>query len=256
MPMLSRTLTGLLLCCLSTTFSYAEKPKESTNPLTAEEIVTKADSIRFPPEGFQVDVRITTQRPDEEDEVRAYRVLSKGNDRTLLMTVYPAVDKGNILLMKDRDLWAFMKNLSQPVRLPLSAKLTGEVSNGDIARANFRGDYNPTLMGIEEIDGERYYKIDLKAARRGVTYKKVVYWVAEDSFRPYKAEFYSVSNRLIKTCLYQDFIEMAGGERPSKLIMTDAKRARGVSVLDYQNMKQRKLPEKVFTKQYLKKLSG
>ena len=64
MPMLSRTLTGLLLCCLSTTFSYAEKPKESTNPLTAEEIVTKADSIRFPPEGFQVDVRITTQRPD------------------------------------------------------------------------------------------------------------------------------------------------------------------------------------------------
>ncbi len=118
--------------------------------LTPEQIVEKADHIRFPAEGFQVDVKITTTKPEQDPEIKEYRILSKGNDKTLLMTIAPAIDKGNILLMREHDLWAFLPNLSQPVRLPLSAKLTGEVSNGDIARANFTGDYEPMLLGTED----------------------------------------------------------------------------------------------------------
>ncbi len=223
--------------------------------ITAEQIVERADHVRFPQEGFQVDVSITTTKPDQDQEVKKYRILSKGNDRTMLMTTAPAIDKGQILLMRDHDLWAFLPNLSQPVRLPLSAKLTGEVSNGDIARANFAGDYDATLLGIEEIDGSPYYKLELNAARKGVTYSRVVYWVDQDKFRPLQAEFYSVSGRLIKTCLFGAYKKMAGELRPTQMVMVDAVTRRGRSVLKYRKMKRRKLPDKVFTKQYLKKLS-
>lgn len=240
---------ALLLLCSPGVPLAAEKS------YSTEEIVEMADHIRFPAGGFQVDVTITTVKPEQEEkEVREYRILSKGNDRTLLMTTAPAIDKGNILLMRDRDLWAFLPNLSQPVRLPLSAKLTGEVSNGDIARANFKGDYEPTLLGIETIDNRDYYHIELKAARRGVTYKRVLYWVDKENFRPFKAEFYSVSNRIIKTCHYDGYVEMAGDFRPSRLTMVEAKNRQGMSVLEYRNMSSRNLPDKVFTKQYLKKL--
>ena len=47
---------------------------------------------------------------------------------------------------------------------------------------------------------------------------------------------------------------MAGRLRPTQLVMTDALRAGEQSVLDYSGMKLRDLPDKVFTKDYLKKL--
>lgn len=222
---------------------------------TAEQIVEKADRIRFPAEGFQVDVKITSTKPDNDPVIKEYRILSKGNDKTLLMTTAPAIDKGTILLMRDHDLWAFLPNLSQPVRLPLSARLTGEVANGDIARANFTGDYEPTLLGTEKIEQETYYTLELKAARKGVTYHRVLYWVNQANFRPYKAEFYSLSNRLIKTSHYQDYEKIAGEIRPTTLEMVDGLTKKGRSIMKYSNMRLRELPDKTFTKQYLKKLS-
>lgn len=235
--------------------TQASSPTAPDTEFTPEQIVEKADRIRFPAEGFQVDVKIISTKPENDPVIKEYRILSKGNDKTLLMTTAPAVDKGTILLMRDHDLWAFLPNLSQPVRLPLSARLTGEVSNGDIARANFTGDYEPKLLGTEKIEQETYFTLELKAARRGVTYHRVLYWVNQANFRPYKAEFYSLSNRLIKTCHYQAYREIAGDVRPTQLEMVDGLTKKGRSVLDYSNMRLRELPDKTFTKQYLKKLS-
>jgi len=227
----------------------------SATEITPEQIVENADHIRFPAEAFQVDVKITTTRPEQDPDVKEYRILSKGNDRTLLRTTAPAVDKGTMLLMRDHDLWAFLPNLSQPVRLPLSAKLTGEVSNGDIARANFKGDYEAILLGSETLEGQAYFKLELTAAHSGVTYNRVLYWVNQDNYRPFKAEFYSKSKRLIKTCHYEAYKELAGSIRPTRLVMIDGVTTERRSVLDYRDMVLRELPDKVFTKEYLKKLS-
>jgi hypothetical protein len=251
-----RLITALIVfacwtCIESTLPVSAAEAKDSK----AEKIVANADRVRFPEGGFQVDVKITTTKPDSDPEVKEYRVLSKGNDRTVLMTTAPAIDRGNILLMRDTDLWAFLPNLSQPVRLPLAQKLTGEVSNGDLARANFAGDYNATLLRTEKIEKKTYNVLELNAAKRGVTYHRVLYWVDQSNNRPYKAEFYSLSNRLIKTCLYQAYDKIGKAVRPTQLVMVDALRKEERSVMDYSNMKQRNLPDKIFTKDYLKKLS-
>ncbi len=61
-------------------------------------------------------------------------------------------------------------------------------------------------------------------------------------------------NRLIKTCHYKVYKELAGAVRPTQLVMVDGVTRKGRSVLDYSNMLLRDLPDKVFTKQYLKKL--
>ena len=250
-------LVALFLQTITWSLTTQASPPTSASKieLSAEQIVENADRIRFPAKGFQVDVKITTTKPKNDPVIKEYRVLSKGNDKTLLMTTAPAIDKGTILLMRDHDLWAFLPNLSQPVRLPLSARLTGEVSNGDITRANFTGDYEPKLLGSEKIEQEVYYALELNAARRGVTYHRVLYWVNQANFRPYKAEFYSLSNRLIKTCHYQAYKKIAGEVRPTQLEMVDGLTREGRSILDYSNMRLRELPDKTFTKQYLKKLT-
>jgi hypothetical protein len=47
---------------------------------------------------------------------------------------------------------------------------------------------------------------------------------------------------------------MAGKVRPTRLVMTDSIRAGEQSVLEYDAMKLRDLPDKMFTKDYLNKL--
>ncbi|MDR0577166.1 MAG: outer membrane lipoprotein-sorting protein [Candidatus Accumulibacter sp.] len=231
----------------------ANTPPEAGDPV-ARGIVERADLIRFPSGGFQVDVAIATTLSGQEAEPRKYRVLSKGNGNTVVMVTEPASERGQIILMKNRDLWVFMPDVSQPIRIALSQRLTGQVANGDLARANFAGDYAPRLLRAETIGSETYNVLELNAVDRGVTYQKVIYWVGQKNDRPYKAEFYSLSNRLLKTCKYENYRPMEGRERPTRLIMEDAMKNGEQSVLEYENMKPRDLPDKIFTKDYLKKL--
>lgn len=223
-------------------------------PPDAKSIVDDADHIRFPRDGFQVDVAIASTAPGKDSELRKYRILSKGNDNTVVITTEPAADKGQILLMKNRDLWLFLPEVSQPVRLSLNQRLTGEVANGDLARANFGGDYTPTFARSETVDGEACDVYELSAIDRSVTYNRVLYWLRQGNARPVRAEFYSLSNRLLKTCRYENFQKMAGAIRPSRLVMDDALKQGEQSVLEYSGMRLRELPDKVFTKDYLKKL--
>lgn len=230
-----------------------ESPPAGDEALAAS-IVQKADQVRFPGEGFEVTVAITTVNRETPGETRKYRVLSKGNENTVVMTTEPASERGQIMLMKGHDLWMFLPSVSQPVRLPLAQRLTGAVANGDIARANFAGDYKPQLLRTEVVDGEPMYVLELTAVDRSVTYNRVLYWVRKSNNWPHKAEFYSLSDRLLKTCLYQKFERMAGRTRPTRLTMQDALRAGEESVLEYADMKLRDLPDKIFTKDYLKRL--
>ncbi|MCC2680574.1 MAG: hypothetical protein K0S36_138 [Nitrosospira multiformis] len=243
-------LTVILLFAIAVPTAIAD----TNDTELAQTILEKADQIRFPRESFQVDVTINTTAPGQPEDLRKYRVLSKGNENSVVMTTEPASERGQILLLKGRDLWIFMPEVSQPVRLSLSQRLTGQVANGDLARANFAGDYNAKILRTDVIEGEKYYVLELTGVDRGVTYHKVLYWVGQSNFWPYRAEFYSLSDRLLKTARYEKFEILHGKQRPTRLVMEDALRTGEQSVLEYSGMKQRDLPDKVFTKDYLKKL--
>lgn len=227
---------------------------QDSGDAAARQIVERADEIRFPRESFQTDITVTNFSDGTSGDERKFRVLSRGNENTIVLTMSPASERGQALLMRGRDLWIFMPSVSQPVRISLSQRLTGQVANGDLARANFAGDYNPVLSGSEALDGQQAHVLDLTAVDRGVTYAKVRYWVAKDDNRPLKAEFYALSGRLMKTAYYQDFRELAGRLRPTRLVMEDALKKGETSVLEYQTMALRDLPERMFTREYLRRL--
>ena len=239
---------------LAAPLSFGQETSPVTDDPVARSIVEKADLVRFPADGFQVEINIATAKTGQEPDLRKYRVLSKGNSNTIVMVTEPASERGQILLMKGRDLWVFMPDVSQPIRIALSQRLTGQVANGDLARANFAGDYHARIIRTETIDSEAHHVLELNAVDRGVTYQKVIYWVRQKDNRPHKAEFYSLSNRLLKTCSYERYQMMEGQQRPTRLVMEDAMRSGEQSVLDYERMKLRDLPDKMFTKDYLKKL--
>jgi outer membrane lipoprotein-sorting protein len=252
-----RGLVTVLLAAAAGTLcapSAGQAPTAADSDQVARGIVQKADEIRFPAQGFEVGVRIRSFEGEEAAETREYRVLSKGNDNTLILALQPASDRGQILLMKGRDLWLFLPDVSQPVRLSLAQRLTGLVANGDIARANFAGDYTPHLLGTEKTGDQVYYVLELTAVDRTITYQRVKYWVQQSNYFPSKAEFYSLSDRLLKRCTYDNFRQLGGRIRPARLVMVDALRSESRSEMEYEDMKVRELPDKIFTKDYLKKL--
>jgi outer membrane lipoprotein-sorting protein len=220
----------------------------------AEALLASADAIRFPALDFQVEVTVTSTTADGDEDVRAYEILTKGNENTLIKTTAPAADRGQIMLMKGRDLWVYLPDLSQPVRLPLAQRLTGQVANGDLARANFTGDYTPRLSRSETIEGQRYEVLELTAVSRSVTYHRVLYWVNASNHRPLQAEFYALSGRLLKRCRYEAYEQLGGATRPTRLVMQDALKPDERSVLEYHDMKLKELPAKYFTKEYLRRL--
>lgn len=233
----------------SVALAQEEKTKSKPNLL-----LKKADNIRFPKESFEVNLRIKSREDGGSIETRDLKVWSKGNQNTIVQTLSPASERGQILLMKDSDLWLFVPSVSQPVRLTLSQRLTGVVANGDIARANFAGDYNAEYIGKETVNGQECYVLELTALFPYVTYQKVKYWIRRGKLEPHKAEFYSISDRLLKYCTYENYAELGGAIRPTRIIMRDALKQKTISLMDYFDMKKVDLEEKIFTKDYLKKL--
>ena len=221
--------------------------------LTADDILLKADEIRNPQLDYTSFVKVTSFNPGRQPIEATYEVMIKGRDRAVIKILSPLTDKGRIVLMLNRDLWAYLPDVSKPLRISLQQRLLGEVANGDIARVNFSGDYTPEIIKNEAIEGKEYYVLNLTAKTEDVTYSRAVLWVEKRTFYPLKAEFYAISGRLLKTCSYEGYKKIAGRIRPRRLVMNDPIVEGQKSVIEYDNMDVKFLPEKYFTKDYMKK---
>ena len=119
-----RALHAFAMAAVWSAAASAQQSSPDEDPV-AKSIVEKADQVRFPSEPFEVDVDVTNVVDGQVNDKRKYKILSKGNENTIVQVIEPAVDRGQIMLMRGRNLWVFLPNVSQPVRLSLSQRLTG-----------------------------------------------------------------------------------------------------------------------------------
>jgi len=229
-----------------------------TTPAVADEaadIVRDADRFRRPADSFVWKITITSQEAKKTPSVDAFEVFVKGSGRSLVKFVAPPRNVGRSLLALGRDLWIYLPDAGKPVRIPFSQRLVGQVANGDVARADYSGDYDATLLGEETADGVPCHVLDLKAKTKEVTYAGVKYWVSKDGRRPVKAEFYAATGTLLKTGTFDGFKEIVPGRvLATRLTLVDGIRKDKSSVLDYGSIVVRDIPEKYFDKNSMKSL--
>jgi hypothetical protein len=220
----------------------------------AGDIVRDADRYRRPGDSFVWKITIASQEGNKSPTADSFEVFVKGNARSFVKFVAPPRNVGRSLLAVGRDLWIYLPDAGKPVRIPLSQRLVGQVANGDIARTDYAGDYDATLLAEEGVDGVSAYVLDLKAKTKDVTYAAIKYWVSKDGRRPLKAEYYAGTGTLLKTGRFESFKEVAGHLLATRLTLIDAIRTDRTSVLDYGDIVLRDLPEKYFDKSYMKTL--
>jgi hypothetical protein len=175
--------------------------------------------------GIVWEIRLVSRDGERSDEPQRLVVKAAG-ESSVAETQEPARFRGSKLLQVERNMWLTRPGLSKPIPISPRQRMSGQASNGDIAATNYAGDYDATLRGNETVDGEACYLLDLTAKHKRTTYDRIRYWVSVERAVAVKAEFISLSGKLLKTARfdYANTIEHGGKRIPfvSRMTIRDA----------------------------------
>lgn len=213
---------------------------------SAAEILKKCDQIRMPEGDATFQVKIEDYAGPRLLNSSIYSAQMRGNEAALIETLAPPLKKGRKLLMLKDNLWFYTQSIRRPQRIGVADRLTGEVANGDIARTNYTGDYNPRLIDSVTINNKKAYHLELLGNRKEVTYQKLEVWIEEGTFFPLKTNFFTMGGKLLKVGEYSEFKKINGATRPLKMTIADAVNTKKRSVLTYSKIKAAKLNSAIF----------
>jgi outer membrane lipoprotein-sorting protein len=231
-------LIGFLLTCVLVSHAAPATPD-------AEALLKHSDTFRNGWPAYVVRVKITDFESGKPDEEHLYEVSQKGTDKTYVDFMSPR-EKGEHLLMLGDDMWVYLPDTSRPVRITPLERLTGDASNGDVARTNYAADYSPGFLRTEKVGAVECYVLDLTAKRKGATYQRILYWLRVPDARPVRAEFYLTSGKHIKSATFDEYAPSSGKELLRRLTLYDEIRHNSHSVLEYSGAALRSLPDKLF----------
>lgn len=212
------TFVKILLCCCVAAPVWAAPD--------AQTLLAHADRARgggLP--GIVWDIRLVSREGGKVSDEQRLAVQAV-EDASVAETLEPARFKGSKLLQVGRNMWLTRPGLSKPIPISPRQRLSGEASNGDIAATNYVKDYEAKLAGEEPLDGEACHVLELTAKHKRATYDRVRYWVSVKREVGVKAEFYSLSGKLLKTARfdYNNLIQHQGQRIPfvSRMHIRDA----------------------------------
>ena len=228
-------------------FALAALPACHAAPATpdAEALLKRSDAFRNGWPSYVVRVKITDYEAGKSDEEHLYQVSQKGTEKTYVDFLSPR-EKGEHMLMLDDDMWIYLPGTSRPVRITPLERLTGDASNGDVARTNYAADYSPVFVRTEKAAGADCYVLQLTARRKGATYQRILYWLRVPDARPVRAEFYLTSGKFIKSATFDEYEMSAGRMVLHKLTLYDEIRHSSHSVLEYSGAAPHNLPDRLF----------
>ena len=152
--------------------------------------------------GIVWEIKLASRDGERVDEPQRLIVKAVG-DSSVAETLEPVRTKGGKLLQVDRNMWLTRPGLSKPIPISPRQRMSGQASNGDIAATNYAGDYDAQMNSNETVDGEDCYLLDLSAKHKRATYDRIRYWVSVKRGVGVKAEFFSLSGKLLKSARFE-----------------------------------------------------
>jgi outer membrane lipoprotein-sorting protein len=223
--------------------------------MDAASILEKVDAIRSPSDNFVFTVKLHSQTSSSENESE-FEVSVRNSTKSLVLYRQPAMQRGRALLLDGTNMWIYIPGTSRPMRISPQQQLTGAVSNADVARVVFSLDYVAESMEKHRLGDVPALKLDLRARQSNVTYQRVELWIAEKDLHPLKAEFFSLSGKLIRTIQYGGYRNILGQQRPTTIQISDAINPAMKATLTYSNFKIQDTPEEYYQPSYLGRLAN
>jgi outer membrane lipoprotein-sorting protein len=250
----SFNITKFLLLLLSL-LPIATHAAETSPDATIMNILKAADQARGNITGIQWIIELHSVDNGREQS-RTFKL--KARDRNSLAEyMAPPRVKGRMLLMLDRNMWFLKPDLKKPVPISPRQKLSGNASNGDIASTNYAGDYKAESVSNETVNGKECYALNLVSTTKKATYDRIRYWIDKERNVGVKAEFYTVSGKLLKTAMFEygNTLQLDEETRPfiSKMVITDAVVRENITTLIYKYVQLKNIPDSTFNLNLLKR---
>jgi hypothetical protein len=114
---------------------------------------------------------------------------------------------------------------------------------------------NYKLLGEEEHDGVRAYKVEEQVPKERAYYSRLITWVATDSMLPLERDYYDVAGRLWKRELFDEVSVIDGIPTPLRIRMQDLQ-AKTSTELDVSEVRYDvDIPDSVFDPEHLPELA-
>jgi hypothetical protein len=241
---MSNRTTTMFFAALSALLLVPSRPGIAAGGMEPTSILAESDRARgggLP--GVEWELKLASTEGENQD-ARELTVIAV-NDSSLATTTFPPRMKRAKLLQVERNMWYGRPDLRKPVSISSRQRMSGQAVNGDIAATNYYGEYTPTLLREEKVGEEDTYVLDLIAKNKWVTYDHIVYWVSKKRLVAVKSEFYTVSGKLLKTATFEHGNTIVYDNRKipfvSRIEIHDAINKNNVSILEYTDVKVRKL---------------
>jgi hypothetical protein len=228
-------ITILLLIAVSISITFAEEVNE----------LAVIDQLRT--QGGQVKV-LTRIEVYEQGELTSTSRMNVyvGTQRKSLAVYVSEREAGQKVLMIDDKFWLFLPSSKRAMRITSMQKMMGEASVGDVASLAWSEDYQI----IERYQDEQMLKLELVAARKGLSYSKVSLWVQPDTFYPVKADFYLKSGKLAKQATFE-LTQVNNEWMVQSLSLQDRVQKDQLTKIVYENTSPLEMKDKWFTPQFL-----
>jgi hypothetical protein len=212
-------------------------------------LLKDADSYRLPEESVRVDTEAKVYKSGQLDKTRLYAVYVKPGRRSLVVFRSPS-ERGQKLLMLGDNFWLVLPTSQRPLRITPLQKLLGDASTGDVASLTWAEDYDGKVEGESVVEGVACLKLDIVGQRKGVSYPRIVLYIAKSGHYPVLAELYVASDKLAKLAKFE--LETVDGRRVvTTMILTDRIQKERRTELRYLARTKKALPDEYYNPAFL-----
>ncbi len=222
-------------------------------------MLTEIDELTTFADGdFSAVYTIIAERPGQEREVTQARLFRRDiNDQFLILILQPEVQRGQGYLQIDENVWFYDPDSRRFERTTIRESIQGsDAQNADLNRNSFGTDYRVTGSREGRLGSFDVWILDLAATSSSVAYDRVRLWVRKDMPLILKQEDYSVSGRLMRTSLFPRYERIGEKLLPSQVLIVDELNEGRRTQLTMSEATTRPIPDSVFTRAYLERVSN
>lgn len=220
-------------------------------PLTGPQILAEVDR-NLQPGDLEMYRKIINIEPDGRKKEFVLWFLKKDQDKVVTLFISPASEAGRATLRLGDNMWLYIPNVGKPIRITSMQSVVGGVfNNADIMRLDYGVEYD--VAHLSEDQGQ--YLLDLKAKSGTVAYDRLQMWVLKKALVPSRIDCFAATGMRIKTLHFKEVKDIGEGNVRPAVMETDSPLYQGYrSVMISANLKKRRLPDEVFTLNYLPRI--